>query len=112
LDLFRISDFELRISAERFRISDFELRISDAGFACYRCHRIRSFSRIDAKNSWNELVSYISGGLMYGREVEMPANFGLPTTRKRVYRPRLVKPRSQGERAPSRPTLVSEGVMA
>jgi hypothetical protein len=78
-----------------FRISSFGFRASDTGFACYRCSRIRSFSRIDAKNSWNELVGYLSGGMMYGREVPMPADFALPATRKRQYRPRLVKPRRQ-----------------
>jgi hypothetical protein len=56
--------------------------------ACYSCHRVRAFSRIDSKNSWNELVSYLSGGLLYGREVEKPNWFDQGAQRKTAFRPR------------------------
>lgn len=61
-------------------------------FACWRCHRVRGFSRVD-RGGWNQLVAYLTGGLLYGREVERPA--WLTPDRKRPYRPRL-------SRAPSR----------
>jgi DNA-binding CsgD family transcriptional regulator len=41
-------------------------------FACVRCHGVRHFSRVD-KNSWNELIHHLSGGLLYGYEVKRPA---------------------------------------
>jgi hypothetical protein len=62
--------------------------VASPSFACYSCHRIRCFSRVDAKNSWNELVSYLSGGLLYGREVEKPDWFAREAQRKRDYCPR------------------------
>ena len=55
------------------------------GFACYKCHRVRSLSRV-AKDFWNDLVSYLSGGLLYGSEVKRPPS--LQKQRKRAYRPR------------------------
>lgn len=66
-------------------------------FACYACHRVRTFSRIDSKNSWNELVSYLSGGLLYGREVERPSWFDTRAKRKQAFRPRPTRaaPRRQ-----------------
>jgi hypothetical protein len=68
-----------------------------SSFACYSCHRIRCFSRVDAKNSWNELVSYLSGGLLYGHEVEKPDWFMRETQRKREYRPRANRPAPRRE---------------
>jgi DNA-binding CsgD family transcriptional regulator len=52
-------------------------------FACARCHGVRTYSRAD-KNSWNELVHHLSGGLLYGFEVEQPAWL---KGRKRAYAP-------------------------
>jgi DNA-binding CsgD family transcriptional regulator len=43
-----------------------------AEFACVRCHGVRHFSRVD-KNSWNELIHHLTGGLLYGFEVKRPA---------------------------------------
>jgi DNA-binding NarL/FixJ family response regulator len=57
-------------------------------FACYNCHRVRSLSRIE-RNSWNQLIGYLSGGLLYGREVAQPAWFTSEALRKRAYRPQL-----------------------
>jgi len=54
-------------------------------FACVKCHKVRYFSRVD-RNSWNQLVTHLSAGLLYGHEVEKPA--WLTPDRKRAYRPR------------------------
>jgi len=54
-------------------------------FACRHCHRPLHFSSVDA-GSWNVLVTYLSGGLLYGREVDRPAS--LPKTPKNRKTPR------------------------
>ena len=63
-----------------------------ARFACRECHRVQYLSRANV-DSWNTVVSYLSGGLLYGSEVERPAWF--TRDRRRAYAP---KP----GRAPSR----------
>jgi hypothetical protein len=45
-----------------------------ATFACLRCHGIYYFSSI-AADSWNRGITYLTGGMLYGREVEKPASF-------------------------------------
>jgi hypothetical protein len=40
-------------------------------FACGRCHGVLQPSRLDAR-AWNQLISHISGGLLYGHEVQKP----------------------------------------
>ncbi len=40
-------------------------------FACSTCWRVRNFSLCDYRG-WNEFVSYLSGGLLFGREVKRP----------------------------------------
>jgi DNA-binding NarL/FixJ family response regulator len=40
-------------------------------FACERCHKVRRFSRCDL-NGWNEIITYLTAGLLYGREVKRP----------------------------------------
>jgi hypothetical protein len=67
-------------------------------FACEKCHRIKRLSRCD-KNAWNELVTYLSAGLLYGREVRRPDWF--TPTRKIPFTPRP-------QRAPSRRRLQIE----
>ena len=42
------------------------------GFACAACHRVRVVSRA-SKDFWNDLVTYLSRGLLYGSEVARPA---------------------------------------
>jgi DNA-binding NarL/FixJ family response regulator len=54
-------------------------------FACERCHPVSRFSRAH-NNAWCQLISYLTGGLLYGREVAKPADF---QARKRPFRPRL-----------------------
>jgi hypothetical protein len=61
-------------------------------FACVKCHGVRHFSAID-NTSWNELISHMSGGLLYGFEVKKPSWF--VAQRKKPYR-------AQINRAPSR----------
>ena len=53
--------------------------------ACERCWQVK---RLTFTNStgWNELVSYLSGGLLYGREVQQPSAFEYE--RRRAYRSR------------------------
>jgi DNA-binding CsgD family transcriptional regulator len=58
------------------------VRPVDATFACVRCHRVRYFTSLtDA--SWNQMIATLSGGLLYGSEVERPAEF--QQKRKRIY---------------------------
>jgi hypothetical protein len=57
-------------------------------FACARCHGLRGFSTI-ARNSWNELVSYFSNGLLFGHDIPKPDWFTQTIRRKLQYRPRI-----------------------
>jgi DNA-binding NarL/FixJ family response regulator len=52
-------------------------------FACYKCHRVRFISPID-RNFWNTLITYLSRGLLYGRDVPRPAEFRPETTINRA----------------------------
>jgi hypothetical protein len=54
--------------------SDFRFRHSDfarTSFACERCVHPKRLSLTDP-NSWNELISYLTAGLLYGSEVPKP----------------------------------------
>ena len=55
-----------------------------ACFACTHCHAVRHFSPV-ARGAWNYFVSYLSAGLLYGREVPKPAWF--KPERRRAYHP-------------------------
>jgi hypothetical protein len=46
-------------------------------FACERCLRPRRLSRCDP-NGWNELITHLTGGLLFGREVQRPDWFPRP----------------------------------
>jgi hypothetical protein len=61
-------------------------------FACRECHGVSFYSRLDYK-MWNDLVSHLSGGLLYGHEVRRPAWY--EPRRKTKFAPRI-------NRAPSR----------
>ncbi len=50
---------------------------SKNSFACEKCHRLRRQSRTDP-NAWNELVTYLSAGLLYGHEVDRPSWYPNP----------------------------------
>jgi DNA-binding NarL/FixJ family response regulator len=54
-------------------------------FACHRCHRVRFFSRLSTE-FWNQIVSYLSDGLLYGHEVPRPP--WLTKDRKNAFAPR------------------------
>lgn len=56
-----------------------------ACFACAACHRVKGFTRVDSIG-WNQLVTHLSAGLLYGREVPKPAWW--TAERKVVYTPR------------------------
>ena len=57
-----------------------------AAFACVRCHHVQMFSRCALAISWDRLILQLTGGLLYGREVQKPE--WLKQERKRAYRPR------------------------
>lgn len=57
-------------------------------FACVACHRVRYFSRVN-RDSWNHLIAYLSGGLLYGSEVKKPD--GYRSLRKRAYHAHLLR---------------------
>lgn len=65
-----------------------------AFFACTRCHHIRYFTRT-SRDGWNQFVAYASAGLLYGHEVPMPYNRRADSSRKRAYRPYLMRPPSR-----------------
>src|SRR5439155_4103932 len=54
------------------------------GFACDDCHRVRVLSRV-APQFWNAVVGYLTGGLLYGEEVQRPE--WLTKDRERPYAP-------------------------
>lgn len=56
--------------------------------ACEHCWKVRRVSFADYRG-WNELVTYLTGGLLYGHEVEKPSNFQYE--RKRAHAKRLRK---------------------
>ena len=57
------------------------------GFACGRCHRVQYLPSMTSY-CWNMVVSYLTDGLLYGREVARPAWF-VRAARKRAFTPRL-----------------------
>lgn len=58
-------------------------------FACGACHRIRYVSAAEP-SAWNHFVTYLSGGMLYGSEVDKPEAFA--PRRKRAYRPQTSRP--------------------
>jgi len=58
--------------------------------ACEHCWKLRRVRFTDHRG-WNELVSYLSGGLLYGREVEKPSDFEYE--RRVAYKPRRASAR-------------------
>jgi len=58
--------------------------------ACEHCWKLRRVRFTDHRG-WNELVSYLSGGLLYGREVEKPSDFEYE--RRVAYKPRRASSR-------------------
>jgi DNA-binding CsgD family transcriptional regulator len=68
------SDSSFSIHHSSFLPSGSSFIIPNSSFACEKCHKIRRISRCDP-NAWNEIVTYLSAGLLYGREVQRPAWF-------------------------------------
>ena len=62
------------------------LRHSDTlpTLACDHCHRVQFFSRA-SPNAWNDLITYLSDGLLFGHEVERPDSF--TPSRQRPFHP-------------------------
>jgi hypothetical protein len=61
-------------------------------FACQKCHNVMFYSRLDYR-MWNELISHLSGGLLYGHEVPRPAWY--QPQRKHKFSPRINRPPSR-----------------
>ena len=59
-------------------------------FACRPCHGILGFSRINLAQNWNILILRLTGGLLFGHEVEKPAF--LTPHRQRPHHPRAARP--------------------
>jgi DNA-binding NarL/FixJ family response regulator len=75
-----------------------------ATFACKRCHNIRFTSSI-CKDYWNDLITYLTAGLLYGREVPRPA--WAAAKRKNKYAPRPT--REPSKRRPQIQELLLKG---
>lgn len=56
-------------------------------FACHHCWRV-SYTSLVGYNGWNNFVTHLSGGLLYGREVERPSEEA-PQRRKKRYVPHV-----------------------
>jgi DNA-binding NarL/FixJ family response regulator len=56
-------------------------------FLCKACHGVRCVSFMHV-NAWNEIVAYLSGGLLYGREVPRQVQTGDPARRRQKYKAR------------------------
>ena len=80
-----------------------------AGFACARCHRVRFFTRVRAGEAWNQLIAYLTAGLLYGREVPRPPWF--TAQRRKPYKPRPGAPPAR-RRAQVRQRLVRGDAIA
>src|SRR5438552_10195316 len=52
-------------------------------FACRKCWRVRNISWAN-HTGWNEFISHISGGMIYGHEVPRPLDI-CPIVRKNKY---------------------------
>jgi hypothetical protein len=58
-----------------------------SGLACMQCHNVSGTGRV-RKSVWHQVVVYLSGGLLRGRDVPRPEWF--TPDRKRPYRPMLM----------------------
>src|SRR5205823_5567113 len=54
-----------------------------AAFACGDCHGVYFFSSI-APGAWNEVIGYLTAGMLYGCEVERPESFVAERKRRRI----------------------------
>ena len=71
-------------------------------FACKTCWNVRSACMANY-NGWNEFIAQISGGLLYGRDVQRPADVCPVVRKKREYkwtRPHPLKKRGAAEAPP------------
>lgn len=66
-----------------------ELPTPPPSFACYKCHRVRFTGRAD-RSDWNYIIAYLTGGLLFGREVTPPKWY--TPARKLPYRPQIHRP--------------------
>ena len=73
------------------------------GFACRPCHRLTNFQH-GHRNHWNEMVSYLSWGLLYGSEVEQPPSWA-------PVKKRTVKKRGMSEKTRQRHAALAQRLM-
>jgi DNA-binding NarL/FixJ family response regulator len=52
-------------------------------FACRKCHNVQYISTTD-RHGWNQIITYLSAGLLYGCEVPKPASFTPERKRTRI----------------------------
>jgi DNA-binding CsgD family transcriptional regulator len=52
-------------------------------FACRKCHNVQYISTTD-RHGWNQIITYLSAGLLYGQEVPIPASFTPERKRTRI----------------------------
>lgn len=62
-------------------LSEPEVGFGHRRFACKECWQVRNITLTD-HSGWNDFVTHISGGLLYGQEVERPLTEA-PLHRKR-----------------------------
>jgi DNA-binding NarL/FixJ family response regulator len=63
---------ECRTQRKKYLAYDVDDVITPPGtFACRECHRVRNTSRVSVEG-WNQVVSHLTRGMLYGHEVERP----------------------------------------
>jgi len=65
---------DVDVGEEARRIWDEEKEAGALAFACKKCHEVVHFTRLDS-SFWNILIGQLTGGLLYGAEVERPGWF-------------------------------------
>ncbi|MBC8106018.1 MAG: hypothetical protein H7Z14_05470 [Anaerolineae bacterium] len=67
-------------------------QLATPSFACKSCHRVHYINCTRPGAAWNEFITHLTGGLLFGHEVKRPAWFKLK--RKNQYAPKLSRPPS------------------
>src|SRR6185436_10000017 len=85
--------YSLRLLEETFAEDHpFGLPACPKRFGCQKCHRVKFFSMTGA-GAWNEVICQLSGGLLYGSEVEKPGWWAKEVAqgRRRAFAPKLMR---------------------
>ena len=79
----------------KLKLTDADLLNPPAAmFACRECHGVADFSTCNP-DAWNWVISYLSGGMLYGSEVEKPAEFRKERKRARTRQVHRAAPRRE-----------------